>query len=83
MFMIYTTENCVWCEKTKDLLKEQNMEYTNVILDTQEKISEFKKNTGHKTVPQIYLESSREYIGGYDDLNEFLTKRLETIQHGI
>ena len=84
MFLIYTTENCGWCAAAKSLLKEENFEFTNIILDTQEKINEFKKNTGHKTVPQIYLETSEgEHIGGYEGLKEFLTKRREAIQNGI
>jgi len=84
MFLIYTTENCTWCTAAKDLLREQNMEFTNVILDTQEKIDEFKKNTGHKTVPQIYVENSEgDHIGGYHDLEKFLEKRVEVIKNVI
>ena len=79
MFMIYTTENCLWCKKAKDLLTEQNFEYITVVLDTQEKINEFKQKTGHKTVPQVYLDTTEgEYIGGYDDLEKFL---LDMITH--
>ena len=79
-FTIYTTKNCTYCESAKNLLKEYNREYVNVILDSNIKsersgqfynIEEFKKSTGHKTVPQIYHDSGL-YIGGYKELKDYL-----------
>tara|TARA_B100000424_G_scaffold229001_1_gene190331 strand:- start:464 stop:856 length:393 start_codon:yes stop_codon:yes gene_type:complete len=62
----------------KDLITEQGMEYTETSLDTQEAIDDFKKKTGHKTVPQIYLDTDQqEYIGGYDDVEKFLLEMVD------
>ena len=80
-FTIYTTKNCSYCESAKNLLKEYNREYVNVVLDSNIKsetnmgsIEEFKKSTGHTTVPQIY-HSSGLYIGGYEELKHYLSDK--------
>ena len=77
-FIIYSTPTCPYCNMSKDLITEQGMEYTETSLDTQEAIDDFKKTTGHKTVPQIYLDTDQqEYIGGYDDVEKFLLEMVD------
>ena len=72
-FIIYSTPTCPYCDKAKELITEQGMGYAEASLDTQEKIDEFKKTTGHRTVPQIYLATDeQEYIGGFEDLEKFI-----------
>ena len=72
-FLIYSTPTCTYCDQAKELIIEQGMGYAEASLDTQEKIDEFKKTTGHTTVPQIYLATDeQEYIGGFEDLEKFL-----------
>ncbi len=62
----------------KNLITEQDMSYVEASLDTPETIEEFKKTTGHKTVPQIYLATEeQEYIGGYDDLEKFILEMID------
>ena len=76
MYTVYTTENCIFCTKTKNLLNEHNCEYINVILDTPDKKKKFKESTGHKTIPQIYTDNGI-YIGGYEDLVSHMHKKME------
>ena len=77
-FIVYSTPACPYCDMAKDLITEQGMEYTETSLDTQEAIDDFKKKTGHKTVPQIYLDTDQqEYIGGYDDVEKFLLEMVD------
>ena len=73
MYTIYTTENCVYCKESKNLLVEYNKEYLEVKLDNQKKVTDFKENTGFTTVPQIYRESG-DHIGGYEQLRDHLNK---------
>ena len=77
-FLIYSTPTCPYCDKAKELITEQGMGYAEASLDTQDAIDEFKKTTGHTTVPQIYLATDeQEYIGGYEDLEKFILEMVD------
>ena len=77
-FIIYSTPTCPYCDKAKELITEQGMGYVEASLDTQDAIDEFKKTTGHRTVPQIYLATDeQEYIGGYEDLEKFILEMID------
>ena len=80
-FIVYSTPTCPYCDMAKNLIAEQGMSYAEASLDTQEAVDEFKKTTGHKTVPQIYLATEeQEYIGGYDDLEKFILEMVNLLQ---
>ena len=53
MYFVFTKENCDYCDAAKNLLKSGNIEYVECLLDTPQKINDFKEKTGEKTVPQI------------------------------
>ena len=74
MYTLYTTENCEYCTAAKSLLFSYNLEFIVVILDTPKKKEEFKKNTGLRTVPQIYTDNGH-HIGGYEELKKHLAYR--------
>ena len=77
-FIVYSTPTCPYCDMAKNLIVEQGMSYAEASLDTPEAIDEFKKTTGHNTVPQIYLATEeQEYIGGYDDLEKFMLEMVD------
>ena len=73
---IITKEDCPYCSKAKNLFLKLGIKYT-------EYKREDVKHFPWKTVPQIWLEG--HYLGGYDDLLEFLavrrTKVSETTQN--
>jgi len=65
--VIYSKDNCPYCDSAKILLKSKQIEYTefNVGRDiTRDEFLEQFPNA--RTVPQIYLDD--EYVGGYDQL---------------
>lgn len=67
--VIYSTNSCGYCVMAKAWLKENNISYTEIVLDNQEAISKFKEECpGKTTVPQILI--SGILIGGYDELME-------------
>jgi len=75
-FTIYSKPGCGFCEKSKDLLKSKNIEYTELILDVGQVKEDSKtyvtvndlliKVPNAKSVPQIF--QGDKYIGGYDAL---------------
>ena len=68
--VIYSKDNCPFCEKAKHLLTSHGIEYAEnkVGVDvTREELLELLPNA--RTVPQIYLYGN--YIGTYDDLVEY------------
>ena len=76
-FIIYSTPTCPYCVEAKDLITSQEFEYTEISLDTPEKVDEFKAK-GFKTVPQIYLDTEeQELIGGYEDLEKFMLEMVD------
>lgn len=69
-FVIFTKENCDWCNKAVDLLDSENYSYFVWDVDDNPFAKEFLKWSGLKTVPQIYHNG--HYIGGYAALENFL-----------
>ena len=65
-YIIYTQNNCEYCDKAKKRLDKEKAHVEERLLDTTEKIKRFKK-AGYNTVPQIFL-----HIGGDEELKSFL-----------
>ncbi len=71
---IYTTSWCPYCQKTRKLFVEKEVEFTEVDIE-QEGISrdDLQEITGGRTVPQIILDE--EAIGGFDKLMSLVKSR--------
>ncbi len=67
---IYTTSSCPFCTSAKNLLKQQNIEFKEVSLDSdsdlRQKLSD--ENNGWRTVPMIFIDD--KFVGGFDDLKK-------------
>ena len=70
--LIYTRNNCVWCDRAKNLLKINNLEYEEVDLSDNVLRENFYKkfNNSIKTMPQIFIDDNR--IGGFEALVDYL-----------
>jgi len=70
--LIYTRNNCVWCDRAKNLLKINNLEYDEVDLSDDVLRENFYKkfNNSIKTMPQIFIDDNR--IGGFEALVDYL-----------
>ncbi len=70
--LIYTRNNCVWCDRAKNLLKINNLEYEEVDLSDDVLRENFYKqfNNSIKTMPQIFIDDNR--IGGFEALVDYL-----------
>lgn len=70
--LIYTRNNCVWCDRAKNLLTINNLEYEEIDLSDDVLRENFYKKFNHsiKTMPQIFIDDNR--IGGFEALVDYL-----------
>ena len=75
--LIYSKNNCVYCNKAKALLKGLGLEYEEKSLekDFDSDASKLIEDIGKKvrTMPQIKIDG--ELIGGYNQLVEYFTDK--------
>ena len=70
---IYTLSTCVWCKKTKELLKALDVEYEYIDVDTlsgsdlDEATEEVKKYNPHRSFPTIVVDEGKHVIIGFDE----------------
>lgn len=66
--IIYSAENCGYCQTAKQLLEQKGVKYTEirVDLDPKEREKMVARSNGRRTVPQIFIND--QHIGGCDDL---------------
>jgi thioredoxin reductase (NADPH) len=77
---IYTKEDCPFCHKAKELLKEKGEEFTEFDVEKQpEKLTEMlARSQGRKTVPEIFIDG--KLIGGFDELRDLaITGELDRL----
>lgn len=65
---VYSKEYCPFCIKAKKWLKNNNIEFEEIVLDDDSEREKFYQRVGEgvRTVPQIFLNGER--IGGYTEL---------------
>lgn len=69
MFRINSIANCPYCQKAKDLLKEQELDFKEIKVKPEEK-QKYKDIVGLNTFPQVYFNDF--LIGGYTELVNLL-----------
>ena len=70
--LIYTKDNCIWCDRAKILLDSKKISYNEVDLSDDSERLKFYEKIGDnvKTVPQVFIDD--KIIGGFQDLKVFL-----------
>lgn len=70
--LIYTKDNCIWCDRAKILLDSKKISYNEIDLSDDSERLKFYEKIGDnvKTVPQVFIDDNR--IGGFQDLKVFL-----------
>lgn len=64
---IYTTKNCPYCVRAKQLLTEKSIVYQEICVENaEERIKMVARAGGRRTVPQIFIND--KLLGGCDDL---------------
>jgi glutaredoxin-like protein NrdH len=70
---IYTISTCGWCKKTKELLKDLDVQYEYVDVDKlsgedmNEAFEEVKKYNPNRTYPTIVIDHGKHVILGFRD----------------
>jgi len=65
--IIYTTSDCSYCQRAKDLLDQKNVQYTEINVEADPKLrDEMVDKSDRRTVPQIFIGET--HVGGFDDL---------------
>ncbi len=74
-YKIYGKNNCIWCERAKDFLSQNNEDWSFYNIETSQfLLNEFReKFPTARSVPQILhtipvMGTPDYHIGGYDDL---------------
>ena len=73
---IYALSTCPFCRRAKMLLQEKQVNYTEYLVDDNEKLREemiARGNDGKRSVPQIFINDL--HIGGSDDLYQLEIRR--------
>lgn len=68
--IIYTKENCVYCNLAKGLLNKKNIKYKCIDHSELDRKSLENKYPDKITLPQIYINNN--HIGGFNELNKYL-----------
>ena len=70
--LIYTKDNCIWCDRAKIHLDSKKISYNEIDLSDDSERLKFYEKIGDnvKTVPQVFIDDKR--IGGFQDLKVFL-----------
>ena len=65
---VYSLTYCPYCKSAKKLLDSKGLKYEEIIVseDDDETWDRLEKETGFKTMPQIFI--GEQFIGGYTDL---------------
>jgi len=73
--VVYSKQNCTYCNKAKQLLKNLRLDYTEKKLEEFESVDEMLKDIGKKvrTMPQIKIDD--KLVGGYNQLIEFFVEQ--------
>ncbi len=82
-FRLYTKTDCPYCQMAVRLLAEHQKEFECYAMDQQPKLLQEIKNTYRwNTVPVVVeiTEGDEKFIGGFDDLKEYLLKGKQLLQ---
>jgi len=76
MLVLYVLNECPYCNRALNTLKENNIKYKSIIVENNEESkSYYKKQNKMNTFPQIFLQVNKDNyikVGGNDDLQELL-----------
>ena len=82
-FRLYTKTDCPYCQMAVRLLAEHKKEFECYAMDKQPKLlNEIKSTYRWETVPVVIeiTEGQEKFIGGFDDLKEYLNKGKQLLQ---
>lgn len=77
--IVYTINNCGYCEAAKSLLKSLNLPFQEInISNDQQQRLDLLARTNHRTMPQVFI--NEQFIGGYTELKAHLSTSKEIVE---
>jgi len=73
--VIYSKNNCVYCTKAKNLVKNLGLDYEEKTMESFDSVDKMLEDIGKpvRQMPQIKIDE--ELIGGYNQLVEYFEKQ--------
>lgn len=67
---VYTMNYCPYCVSAKKLLQSKGLAFEEVMVadDDEDTWDRLEKETGYKTMPQIFI--GEQFVGGYRELSK-------------
>jgi glutaredoxin 3 len=76
MLIVYSKNNCPFCEQAKGLLTKKGISFDVVKIDEDNAAREWLLEQNHRTVPQLYLDGKLFVEGGYQGLSKLSDEEL-------
>jgi len=80
MITVYSKNNCPYCVQAKNLLKQKDIVFEEINIETTPGAREFIMAEGHRTVPQIYQDGKLLVEGGYMGLAKQTPEFFQTLK---
>ena len=77
MLTVYSKKNCPFCDKAKQLLNNNSVDYKTVNIDEDQEARTWLMAQGHRSVPQIYKDNELFVEGGYQGLAKLSKEQLQ------
>jgi glutaredoxin 3 len=78
MLTLYTKNNCGYCIQAKTLLKNNDIPFEEVNIETDTTARDFVITEGHRTMPQIYKDGKLFVEGGFTGLKDLGVDTIKT-----
>ena len=72
---IYSKNNCVYCTKAKNLVKNLGLDYTEKRLEEFESVDKMLEDIGKQVRQMPQIKINGDLIGGYNQLVEYFEKQ--------
>lgn len=78
MITLYSKNNCAYCLQAKALLKNNDIPFEEVNIETNASARDFILSEGHRTMPQVYREGKLFVEGGFNGLQKLGVDDIKT-----
>jgi glutaredoxin len=79
MYIIYGSDSCRYCIKSKELLDNSNInyEYINITETKKETLDKFSDKTGNQRTLPLIFNKDNVFIGGYTELENIILYEID------
>lgn len=76
MLTVYSKTVCPYCVNAKNYLKNNDIPYAEINIESDADAREFIMSEGHRTVPQIYFQGKVFVPGGWQGLSKMTPDQI-------